>query len=267
MNKLLVILIILAGLYFLKKQNEKFENSKIHFMTKQELMDFFKADKDDYIKNLSKYDYMALKADDGSDYLNKITNAASDFTDQEKEKLTKACEEADRFILNMKPIKYVNKEKLYNLKWIVGKTVGRAYEDGYPHTRIDKIFIPDRLLKLPLKEITRTMLHEKVHVYSRMFPEEMDKWLKYNGYRRHRMFKEYPLGRSNPDVDGYVYIDPEGNETLAQFNTLTPKGIDDAVYPGKYDYKAEHPNETLAYFIDYMYANEPFELEHFVKIQ
>ena len=52
MNKLLVILIILAGLYFLKKRNEKFENSKIHFMSKQELIDFFKADKDDYIKNL-----------------------------------------------------------------------------------------------------------------------------------------------------------------------------------------------------------------------
>jgi hypothetical protein len=102
------------------------------------------------------------------------------------------------------------------------------------------------------------MIHEKIHVFERLYPEEIEEWMRVNGYIKHSHLKDYPMARSNPDVNGVVYKSKEGCLTLAQFKNKNPSGIDDAVYPCGRDWKHEHPYETLAYTIDYDYAGETF---------
>ena len=55
---------------------------------------------------------------------------------------------------------------------------------------------------------------------------------------------------------------------VAIFKNENPKGIDDATYAydRKDGYMAEAPNETLAYYIDYMYAKEKFPYEFLLNV-
>jgi hypothetical protein len=108
-------------------------------------------------------------------------------------------------------------------------------------------------------EVARIMIHEKMHVFERLYPEEIEEWLKVAGYKKDSLLKDYPMARSNPDVNGIVYVNKDGCKTLAEFKNKNPSGIDDATYPCGRDWKHEHPYEHLAYIVDYMFAGEKFE--------
>ena len=188
--------------------------------------------------------------------------------DFEKQKLEIACTEADDFFRNQLNIPHVDNITLANMPWILAKTKGEVYEEGYPHTRMNVIFITDNVVDSSMKNLVRVLIHEKVHVYERLYPQLMNKWLKYHGYKPHKRLKDYKLGRSNPDLDGWVYTDKNGKENVAIFKNENPKGIDDATYAydRKDGYMAEAPNETLAYYIDYMYAKEKFPYEFLLNV-
>jgi hypothetical protein len=255
MNKLLLLVIILIVLSWLNK-TETFGFNKPYFMSKEETIKYFIDDRDNYVEDLSDLDIIALKSSSKQDYINKIVSDARDFTKEEKKLLIKACEKADNFLYNYTNIPQINTKKIANMDWVLSKTNGEWYEAGYPHTREDIIFITDEVISHP--ELTRIMIHEKIHVFERLYPEEIEEWMMVNGYRKHSLLKDYPLARSNPDVNGIVYKSKEGCLTLAQFKNKKPSGIDDATYPCGRDWKYEHPYETLAYIIDYDYAGESF---------
>ena len=260
-NKILVLFIIFLIIIFIVKLNVK--KNKIIFMTAEETRSFFVKDEDHYLEFLSDYDIMSLKSESKSDYLEKSLLDALDFDDYQKARLTEACEDSDKFLKSIY-IPHINTKKMAEMDWKLSLTTGETYEDGYPHTRMDIIFITPKVINMRYRNLVRTMIHEKVHVYERLYPYDMERWLRYSGFKRYKRFKEYSLRRSNPDLDGWVYLDPEGNETLAVFRNRNPTGIDDANYPGGRNYMMEHPNETLAYYIDFKYANEkfPYQLEY-----
>ena len=257
MLNILIIIFILILIYFALKKNEYFTDMnydyKIKFYNKDETITFFVKDSDDYFKNLNSYDIKALDSLSHNDYLKKSINDAKDFTEAEKEKLTIACKEADNFFRTKLNMKHVDSN-------ILSKTSGKYYEEGYPHTRNNIIFITDSVINSQLKHLVRVLIHEKVHVYSRLYPQLMERWNKYHGFKRYKLLKDYKYARSNPDLDKWIYTDKFGKELLASFNKENPSGIDDATY--SYDnhdgYMAEAPNEILAYYIDYTYANEKF---------
>jgi hypothetical protein len=252
----LVVLFIIYNLYL--SRYEYFNNNKPYFMSREETISFFKNDRDNYVKTMTELDIKALKSTSKEDYLNKSISDADDFTNEEKRILTRACGEADDFFREFDKIPNINFKKIADMKWVLSKTEGNWYEGGYPHTREDVIFItPDVIHHY---EIARIMVHEKIHVFERLYPKEMKVWMDAEGYVPYKLFRDYPMGRSNPDLDGIVYLDKNGNETIVQFTTTDPKSIDDRVtYPGNKDWKEEHPNETLAYRVDYYYAGEPID--------
>ncbi len=254
MNKILLLVIII--LIFLWRSNEFFGFAEPYFMSKEETIKYFMEDKDGYVKDLSDLDIIALKSTSKQDYITKIVSDARDFTPEEKRRLIKSCADADEYLYKYKNIPQINAKKIANMEWVLSKTNGKWYEAGYPHTRENIIFITDEVIRHP--DLTRIMIHEKIHVFERLYPEEIEEWMKVNGYSVHSHLKDYPLARSNPDVNGIVYKSREGCLTLAQFKNKHPSGIDDATYPCGRDWKYEHPYETLAYTIDYDYAGESF---------
>jgi hypothetical protein len=255
MNKILILLIIIIIGWCLTKP-AFFGFDKPIFMTREETIKYFIEDRDNYVKDLSDLDIISLKSTSKEDYVTKIVSDARDFTQKEKELLIKSCAEADKFLYNYKKIPEIDSKKISSMKWVISKTNGEWYESGYPHTRENIIFITDEVINH--HELTRIMIHEKIHVFERLYPEEIEEWMKVNGYTKHSYLKDYPMARSNPDVNGIVYKSKEGCLTLAQFKNKNPSGIDDAHYPCGRDWKHEHPYETLAYTIDYDFAGETF---------
>jgi len=247
----IIILLFIFILYYLHSTK-----SNVNFLSKYDTITFIRNDPDGYTESLTDLDIISLKSSSKQDYIQKSCDDALDFTEDQKNKLYDCCVEADSFLRSLNSFPHINGKRIASLKWNLALTNGKWYEDGYPHTRKDVIFITPSVIDT--SDCTRILVHEKIHVYERLYPRDIEKWMKHMGYKVHKRFDEYPMRRSNPDLDGWVYIDPEGNETLAMFKSNNPKGINDSEYPGKKDWKFEHPYETLAYKVDYLFANETF---------
>lgn len=247
-TKLFVVIVLMIILFYSFKDKDEPLDSDIKFMSRDELVNFFKTDPDDYFHTLTPINIRAYGYKTVDEYIKASCDDASDFTDDEKKYISSECKKGDDFLRNFNKIPYFPSSKVADIKWVLAKTNNNVYEKGYPHTRLNIIFLPKDILKS--KKLAQTLVHEKVHVYSRLFPEDMSKWNEKNGYILYRKLKEYPLARSNPDVDGLVYLDKNKRETLAQYTTRHPTSIEQAKYPYGDDYKTEHPNEVLAYQVD-----------------
>jgi hypothetical protein len=130
------------------------------------------------------------------------------------------------------------------IPWVIAKTTTPAYEDGLPHTRADVIFLSSTTLHKKDTDLARTLLHEKVHLYQRKYPQETAQAIADAGYHRtDRRRTETPLARANPDLDDWVYEDPAGVPMLTVYNSAKPSSIGDVT--GSNDH--EHPYETMAY--------------------
>lgn len=93
--------------------------------------------------------------------------------------------------------------------------------------------------------IITTIIHEKIHVYQRIYPELFRSALKTAGYVRLRERKTEPLSRSNPDIDEYIYLNQKSQEMISVYNNDKPTSIMDI----KYSTVSEHPYEEIAYSI------------------
>jgi len=87
---IIFLLFVIVGILVSEQYNfEYFRFEHIHFMSKKELQNFFRNDPDGYFKsfneiNLKAYGYKTIQA-----YVDAAIKDADDFTEQEKEYLTK----------------------------------------------------------------------------------------------------------------------------------------------------------------------------------
>jgi hypothetical protein len=238
-----IVCIILAHSYY-----------KITFLTAKQVSEFFELDPDGYFSQLTIYDIRARGSNTVENLVQKSIEATQNFSLYEKFRLLLATRQADIFFKRIhSTVPYVNGIEIANIPWKLAKTKWNSYEGGYPHTRQDIIFITDKTLKSP--NLVKTLVHEKVHVWERMYPEQMKKWILYHKWKPYASRFQYPMARSNPDLDDTVYIDPRGKLALVQYTSKSPKNIVDAKYPIKDNPVSEHPNETLAYYMDYLYSH------------
>jgi hypothetical protein len=224
------------------------------FLNKKAVETFFKEDPDYYFRNLTPIELFSMGYRDKdikkniNNYVNDSIKCIEEWNDEEKSLITKHCIEADTFLKNFKLDSFPN-VLVSKIKWKFAKIRGQIYEGAHPHTRNDIIFLPVDIINPDV--LTKYLVHEKCHVFSRLYPAHMSVWIKANGYKIYKKLDEYPLRRNNPDVDGWVYIDPYGRETLAQFIKENPDRFEDVIYPGgMHSHETEHPNETLAYIVD-----------------
>jgi hypothetical protein len=234
---LLIIIVILWLTIGFKNSSQNSSLLSIYFFTKKEAQEFIYNDKDNYIKNMSKSDLIARRFISGDN--NGYTTMCAIFALEEFTKVEKS------------ELIYLFNQIKTNL-FIFGNyniiKINNLYENGYPHTRENIIFIPQSFFTKNMKEKKITLLHECIHIYQRYNPKETEKFL--NAYQFYKVgnFKDlfpnkYIMRRSNPDLDNNIWKDRDGVLMFPIFNSIYPRNMSDTVHTDD----REHPYEWMAY--------------------
>ena len=261
--------IAIAGVITLRAVYECYSSSpksSVSFLDRYSLQQFFRDDPDRYFNKLTQVNLIARGYDSVNSLIHDAVQSADDFSVKEQQHLREKCKLADKFLQQFNGMPYFPSKKVASMKWTFAKCVGILYEKGLPHTRQNIIFLYKHLIYDP--DIVGMLIHEKVHVFYRVFPKDMKLWLHKNGYTIYKTLQDYPLARHNPDIDNIVYKDKKNNPILVEFTSKNPKSFDDVVYSvsksnclnkrGEPIIKCvinEHPNETIAYTVSSFYRD------------
>ena len=188
------------------------------FLTSDKSFSIIKNDKDGYFKTFTQSDMDDRNIKNIDEYLSQIHTRS--FTPSEMARLQLCIKTADRFFNEQFKLNKYGLN-LGNTPWKLALTVGKTYEFGFPHTRIDTIYLSDDFTKSSDKYITKILIHEKIHLDQKKYPEKYAELIRNVGWKRSNNSKP----RANPDINNDVYI-------LSGF---------------------EHPLEEIAYTIDDMF--------------
>lgn len=148
---------------------------------------------------------------DGNDCMNKYMNSLvqADF-----QRLTR---KADKVLMSSGQQMFTGSDlsKLMNIPWKFF-----TFSDGelpHPHTHGDVIFIPTRLVQELSVEV---LIHEKIHLFQKLFPIEAHKYLRGAGIIGKHDLLTYPY--RNPDTDLYQYDNVSGEEADSDFMSRHP---------------------------------------------
>ena len=251
---ILVIIILVSLLYYAIKylQQEGFVNSPIplvYFLSADETKEVLVNDRDEYVHTLNQWDLIARKVATFQEYINKIAQSTMNFTPDQKIKIEQAAYDADAFFKSLR-IDGLDTEQIVLIPWKICLTHGKEYEDGLPHTRGDKIFLSTNV-DITHTNLVSTLIHEKIHIYQRMYPQDTISFLEHNGYYRWKQRYGVPRIRSNPDLDPLIYFHPQTKKPMVAFYTDdNPTHINDIVLDSP---ESEHPFEQIAYKITQKY--------------
>jgi len=221
----------------LSNNNDNNNNDDNYYLNKEETINFILNDNDNYIKSLSQFDLIARKVKSSNEYISKIINECLCFNETQIEKINKCTNIANNF--------YFNK---YRWKFAL---IGNVYEEGYPHTREDIIFLSPKIINYSDDALIEILIHESIHIYQRYNKEEINDYLISNGYSISRKRETEPLIRANPDLDEYIYKDKNDIEMIYKYSCKNPISMNDLI---KSSNNNEHPFEVMAYEISNKYS-------------
>ena len=237
--------------YINKNHIECFENN-ITFITKENLLDNLLEDNDNYYKTFYKNDLKARNINNVNDYYKKINDSVTDADKDIKEKVILGITQANKFLNNIN-YDYFDGKECNKLLWKIGFVKNKLYENGLPHTRGDIIILNIEGVKYnTLKNLINTLIHEKVHIYQKKFPEKMNNYISFYNFKKIKKRDEYDNIRANPDLDNYIYQDSDNNTYKAQYNKNV-LSVEDIVYYPKNNQMYEHPFEKMAIEIENKY--------------
>lgn len=269
----IIILVLLISYYLYliynkkKKKVEKFEKiveyRDVTFYDEKDTTEFLLRDSDNYVINFTIYDLMARKVDSKDEYIKKISQCSKNFSQEQKDIIKSACSQADDFLFNYNNI--LNGKEISKIPWVFCLTYNNnyEYENGFPHTRENIIFIPEKIIPNTVTiDLVNTLIHEKIHIYQRYNKNIMDVIMNNMGYK---ITTEYnPKKRANPDLDYNTYYD-RNKEVLLQcyYNSDRPNSITDVTCTDNNNIY-EHPYELIAYKIANEYNSKI--LENYINI-
>jgi len=176
------------------------------FFKTHQTRSLIKADADGYAASLTTADLHARHSASVSDYIESSMRAAADFTEDERARIRECTAEIDAM---------PGLQALARVPWVFAKTEELVYENGLPHTRCAVIFLCPETTPEDDDALTNLLIHEKVHVFQRMFPDPTYEYIAARGYKRTptKRADHSPLVRSNPDLDEWIYTENvEGEE-------------------------------------------------------
>lgn len=245
---ILLCLFILFEKYLLKIEN--YSNNDIIFYKKVNLFRKLKNDDDNYFKSFFDTDLKVRNIKNINEYYiilekslcnpcNDLINKIKDYIIKIKVKISNKMKNNDRF-------KYINLKKFNNIPWRIGFVCNNNYENGLPHTRHDIIILNKNKINYnsDTKNI-RTLIHEQVHVYQKLYPNEVIYYLTNNNFKKVKKITKYDNIRANPDLDNYIYKDKNNIIYKALYNS-NPTSIEDITYYPYDNQLYEHPFEKMA---------------------
>ena len=226
----IIIIVIIS------RQSENFINVNTNiYLTREETANIIKNDSDNYIKSLSPADLFARDVSNSSEYIYKIIDGCLNFTENQIKKLNTCSNIARNFFDNKYAWKFCLRDEIY--------------EEGFPHTRMDIVFLSPKIVNYADDNLIRILIHESIHIYQRYNKTEINNYLRENGYSVSRRRDSEPLIRANPDLDEYIYKDKDGNEMIYKYKSSMPHGINDVIPNDN-----EHPFEKMAYEVSEEYG-------------
>ncbi len=251
MNILIIFIIILFLIILLiSTYDYNFDNfdvsTNIYFMNKKVLEEYLIKDVDNYYKHFSDKDLITRNINNIDDYHNNIKKVCIDINNYNKKILNKCINTANNKLTKYKCTGF-DGIKCANIIWKIGLVKDTQYEEGYPHTRHDVIIIPIDLLNNKY-QLVNTLIHEKIHVYQKTYPDDIEEYLKENGFTKYKLRSEFNNTRSNPDMDQWIYKNKNDKIMMAEY-LENPKSIMDVKIMPINTSKYEHPFEFMAYNI------------------
>ena len=254
---ILVFFILINCLfYFYKKKvvNEFFKNNII-FLNKEQLYKILILNEDKYYEHFYNLDYKARKIKSIDEYIIYIKKAVCDGDKECKEKISRCIMKADNFFENIH-FSYFNGKKNNSIPWKIGFVQTKLYENGLPHTRNDTIILHvDKIKYSSMHNLIKTLIHEKVHIYQKKYPEQIQNYLDNKKFKRVKERGPYDNIRANPDLDNYIYQDENHLSYKALYNK-NPSSIEDIIYYPQNNQSYEHPYEKMAIDIENLYKSK-----------
>jgi hypothetical protein len=168
----------------------------------------------DFFNNMNSYDLTVRKSNNLNEYLKKYQLGYQAFTMEQKKILANIVN-----IIDNKIKKYNN---FKNIKWIFVK-IDTNLENSYPHTIKNVIVLSNNFFNNSINRQINTIIHEKVHIYQRMYPQYIN--ILYNKWG----FKKTDIivnnNRNNPDIKYYYSYN---NNLLIQLYINNPRKLNDS---------------------------------------
>lgn len=172
------------------------------------------------------------------EYIQSVHHDFVEPTPDEYQMLYSACQQADQLFANHTIPNFAG-EMAVKIPWKIGVFQGTRYEFGWPHTMSDVIFIPKHSFEDQDDKLVKLLVHEKVHLYQRLFCDLTQQYLRQFGFVKwRRRTQDDKHIRPNPDLDGWIYKQfdhPYGMELMHQVPT-----------PDTNPQFYEHPYERMA---------------------
>jgi hypothetical protein len=255
---IIIIVIYLIHLFFFRKA------VCIQYLTFDEFASI--TNSSDYFNNMNSYDLQVRKSNNKNEYFNKYQSGYQTFTMEQKKILLNIVN-----IIEKKIYKYNN---FKNIKWVFVK-IDTDLENSYPHTIENVIVLSNKFFYNSTSSQINTIIHEKVHIYQRMFPEYINILYKNWGFNKVEVDIGIDYNRNNPDIKYYYSYN---NNLLIQLYTNNPRDLydsnaylidlennnkiiinDDVIkqynLPDISISKLEHPNEIMAEIISLYLTN------------
>jgi hypothetical protein len=247
---------------------EGFSNSyekNIHFLSADETRDLISSNADGYFERFTQNDLRARTKQSSSSLGRYVVTLdqyiqgfnCDDFTESNKDLIDDCVAEIETIVVKDPYVDWVDSDKFHAIPWKIGLIEDDSYEYGLPHTRGDTILIPKMAvlnIKTNRKDFINTLIHEKLHVYQKLYPADFQKYLDHHGFVK---YARYGNGLSqsdiaaNPDTDEYVYAKKSGLKRIVhcgKYNFSTGKtGVKSIVYQPVNDAKYDHPRELAVY--------------------
>lgn len=222
-----------------------FKQSFLRLLTASETNTVLTSDDDNYYQTFTPTDLSVRNVDSVEEYVDKIKNVGIDINEDMLTKINTSLNKINSHFKDDDTFYGVDMNVWKQIPWNIGVFDGGEYESGLPHTRNDVILLPLSLLYS--KQLTKVLVHEKTHVYQKLYPEKIRPYISKH-YKVHSKKADVRTARANPDVDNYIYSDHNGTIYSANYES-NPKDMFDIQY-AKGDKEYEHPYETMAYNLE-----------------
>jgi hypothetical protein len=260
-NKKKIIIFFLIIIFILSIQKlfiyidyfTNYDNIDILFLSKENLYNILKNNKDSYYNKFYKNDFKARNINNINEYIYNIKYYIEDMNNEHKKKLKNCIIKVNNFFNNINK-DWFNGIKANNINWIIGMNIGNYYENGLPHTRDNVIILSKHHIEnYDEHKLIKTLIHEKVHLYQKIYKDDVNIYIKKNNFTKIKLRNEFDNIRANPDLDNWIYKDNKNNILKATYNN-NPSSIEDIKYSPINVQSYEHPFEKMAIEIENLYV-------------